>query len=30
VLQVQLEGKRLMSAGDFLRGVQLEVGTCLG
>ena len=30
VLQVQLEGKRRMSAGDFLRGVQLEVGTCLG
>ena len=30
VLKVQLEGKRRMSAGDFLRGVQLEVGTCLG
>jgi methionyl-tRNA formyltransferase len=30
VSQVQLEGKRRMSAGDFLRGVQLDVGTCLG
>ena len=30
MLQVQLEGKRRMSAGDFLRGVQLDVGTCLG
>ncbi|HIC39753.1 MAG TPA: methionyl-tRNA formyltransferase, partial [Candidatus Marinimicrobia bacterium] len=30
VLQVQLEGKRRMSAGDFLRGVHLLTGTRLG
>jgi len=27
---VQLEGKRRMSAGDFLRGVHLLTGTRLG
>ena len=26
VLEVQVEGKRRMSAGDFLRGVQLDIG----
>lgn len=30
VMEVQLEGKRSMNAGDFLRGVQLKVGTSLG
>lgn len=30
VLEVQLEGKRRMNTGEFLRGVQLIVGTSLG
>lgn len=30
VLEVQLEGKRRMNTGEFLRGVQLKVGTSLG
>ena len=29
VAEVQLEGKRRMSAGDFLRGVQLDIGQIL-
>jgi len=29
VLEVQVEGKRRMSAGDFLRGVQLDIGQIL-
>ena len=28
--EVQLEGKKRMSAGDFLRGNAVEVGTVLG
>lgn len=30
ITELQLEGKKRMSAGDFLRGIQLEVGTKLG
>jgi hypothetical protein len=30
MLEVQLEGKRRMSAAEFLRGFPLPVGTALG
>ena len=30
VRELQMEGRKRMSAGDFLRGTALEAGTCLG